>query len=378
MEHIFGKGAAQGGKGGSKPPPARGAVAGVKADYERFKQTGDYDPKNPNGVGMAWTHNFLNQKPWHPMSFKNRMKVWEHEQDKTEKDKIKEKAQAEFDAEQEYLKTLSYLSPEEQRRYREVQSVSFMYQKPPGLDAALARDAEAEKKKAAQQATLEAGPSSAAGAAGAGGSGAGVAGEGGAAAAAAGTAPAAAAAAAAAPDPGPSRAAMVDRLREDPFAAMLAAKAALANNPKFALAQPRDVGVFGGIRPDAHNQQLLTEDPVEVGAAAQDGSAELEFLLGLPPDQQLKALRRIAKKRKKEEEERKLREAEAVLRAAGYDLTAMEAGGGGGKSSKHKKKRFKSKGHKHKEEDKSRKSKKRRRGSDSGSGSDSSDSGDER
>mgnify|MGYP001806748686 CR=1 FL=1 len=36
--------------------------AGVKADYERLKQTGDYDPKNPNGVGMAWTHNFLNQK----------------------------------------------------------------------------------------------------------------------------------------------------------------------------------------------------------------------------------------------------------------------------------------------------------------------------
>ncbi|KAG2430230.1 hypothetical protein HXX76_010328 [Chlamydomonas incerta] len=376
MEHIFGKGAASG-KGGPKPPPSRGVVAGVKADYERLKQTGDYDPKNPNGTGMAWTHNFLNQKPWHPMSFKNRMKVWEHEQDKVEGDKIKEKAQAEFDAEQEYLKTLSYLSADEQRRYREVQSVSFMYQKPPGLDAALARDAEAEKKKAAQQAVLEAGPSAAAAAA-AGGSAAGAtagaagAGESGAVAAA----PAAAAAAAAGPDPAPSRAAMVDRLREDPFASMLAAQVALRNNPKFALAQPRDVGVFGGIRPDAHNQQLLKEDPVELDAAAQDGSAELEFLLGLPPDQQLKALRRIAKKRKKEEEERKLREAEAVLRAAGYDLTAMEGGGGGGgsKSSKHKKKRSKSKGHKHKEEDKSRKSKKRRRGSDSGSDSTDSDS----
>lgn len=40
---------------------------------------------------------------------------------------------------------------------------------------------------------------------------------------------------------------------------------------RFALAQPRDVGVFGGIRPDAHNQQLLTEDPVEIDAAAQGG-----------------------------------------------------------------------------------------------------------
>ena len=40
--------------------------------------------------------------------------------------------QAEFDAEQEYFKTLSYLGMEEQKRYKEVQSVSFMYTKPPG------------------------------------------------------------------------------------------------------------------------------------------------------------------------------------------------------------------------------------------------------
>ena len=49
--------------------------------------------------------------------------------------------QAEFDAEQDYLRTLSYLSEEEQRKYRERQSVSFMYQKPPGLDAALSKEA---------------------------------------------------------------------------------------------------------------------------------------------------------------------------------------------------------------------------------------------
>ncbi len=48
-------------------------------------------------------------------------------------------AQAEFDAEQEYLKTLSYLSPEEQQKYTERQGVSFMYQKPPGYDAAMSK-----------------------------------------------------------------------------------------------------------------------------------------------------------------------------------------------------------------------------------------------
>ena len=49
--------------------------------------------------------------------------------------------QAEFDAEQEYLKTLSYLSPEDQQKYTERQGVSFMYQKPPGYDAAMSKTA---------------------------------------------------------------------------------------------------------------------------------------------------------------------------------------------------------------------------------------------
>ncbi|GIL54466.1 hypothetical protein Vafri_9992 [Volvox africanus] len=87
---------------------------------------------------------------------RNRMRVWEAEHEKSEANKAKEKAQAEFDAEQEYLKTLSYLSAEEQQRYREVQSVSFMYTKPPGLDAALVRDAEAEKKAEIQPAAAAA------------------------------------------------------------------------------------------------------------------------------------------------------------------------------------------------------------------------------
>ena len=43
--------------------------------------------------------------------------------------------QAEFQAEQEYLKTLSYLSPEEQERFKERQGVQFLYMKPPGADS---------------------------------------------------------------------------------------------------------------------------------------------------------------------------------------------------------------------------------------------------
>jgi hypothetical protein len=40
----------------------------------------------------------------------------------------------------QYLRTLSYLSEADRKAYADRQSVSFMYQKPPGLDAALSRD----------------------------------------------------------------------------------------------------------------------------------------------------------------------------------------------------------------------------------------------
>ncbi|GIL92244.1 hypothetical protein Vretimale_18467 [Volvox reticuliferus] len=324
---------------------------------------------------MAWTHHFLNQKPWHPMNFKNRMRAWEAEQDKAEATKAKEKAQAEFDAEQEYLKTLSYLSAEEQQRYREVQSVSFMYTKPPGLDAALARDAEVEKKKSSQQQQQQQqqlqGRASTANAANAGGGGGGGGGGG-----ALGRPDGPGGSSGRDADPQQERSAIVERLREDPFAAMLAAREALHNNPRLVVSrrqQQREAGVFGGLTADNPNQQLLGEEP---GMSGQGMDAELELLMQLPPDQQLKALKRISKRRKKEEQERKLREAEAVLRAAGYDLSGMAAiaggsGSGGAKhsGSEHKKKRSKSiKGHKHKDGGKSRKAK-RRRDSDSPSSS---------
>ncbi|GLC47322.1 hypothetical protein PLESTB_001219500 [Pleodorina starrii] len=393
MEHIFGRAP----KGPA--PPARGAVAGVKADMDRAKE--GFDARNPNGVGMAWTHNFLNQKPWHPMSFKNRMRAWEAEQAKSDADRSKEKAQAEFDAEQEYLKTLSYLSAEEQQRYREVQSVSFMYTKPPGLDAALARDAEAEKKKPSQP-KLEGPATAAATAGGSGGAAAGGGGSGGGpgpqqgGGGGGGGGPSSGGSGAGgggkgSDPPEQQRAAIVERLREDPFTAMLAAREALANNPRLAITRQREAGAFGGFSADATNQQLLGEEP---GAGAGQGGgvdAELGFLLQLPPEQQLRALKGIAKRRKKEEQERKLREAEQVLRAAGYDLSAVGAaaagsGGGGGSSRKHKhekkrkdKKRSKSKSKSKGEgegqgEDKARRAKKRRRRHSSDSGSSSSDS----
>ena len=52
----------------------------------------------------------------------------------------------EFEAEQDYMKTLSYLSPEEQKKHAARQAIAFMYQKPPGIDVV-------ERKAAAQAGT---------------------------------------------------------------------------------------------------------------------------------------------------------------------------------------------------------------------------------
>ena len=118
----------------SRPAPAMGVKDGIKKDVEAAKEGG----YNPNGVGVAWTHKFLNLKPWHPMNFRNREKVYLAEQRQYEDEQRKERGRQEFQAEQEYLKTISMLSAEEQERYKQRQSVSWLYQKPPGFDAAKA------------------------------------------------------------------------------------------------------------------------------------------------------------------------------------------------------------------------------------------------
>lgn len=70
-----------------------GTYTGIRADAKAakvVKETGQNAPGyNPQGLGAAWSHNFLNQKPWHPANFRNQAKVYEAEQNaiKAQKDK---------------------------------------------------------------------------------------------------------------------------------------------------------------------------------------------------------------------------------------------------------------------------------------------------
>lgn len=67
---------------------------------------------------------FLNKKPWHPGSYRNRKKVWTAEQEEKERLKKLEQRQEEYKAEQ---KERSDCGVQDGRN-----AVKFLYQKPPG------------------------------------------------------------------------------------------------------------------------------------------------------------------------------------------------------------------------------------------------------
>jgi hypothetical protein len=69
----------------------------------------------------AWSHDFLNKKPWHPLNFRNQIKRYEVEQAALKKEKVEAQAKAEFEAEQQYLDTLAHLPSQEADKYRHMQ-----------------------------------------------------------------------------------------------------------------------------------------------------------------------------------------------------------------------------------------------------------------
>jgi hypothetical protein len=67
------------------------------------------------------------------MSFRNRVRVWEAEQAANEKARLQEQARQQFEAEQNNLRNAALLTPAERTRYEQLQSVGWLYAKPPGF-----------------------------------------------------------------------------------------------------------------------------------------------------------------------------------------------------------------------------------------------------
>eukprot|EP01018_Ginkgo_biloba_P007755 Gb_19837 [translate_table: standard] len=105
----------------------------------------DYSSKS----GTAWSHSYLNQKPWHPLSYPNQKRKWIAEQSHAEKHRRSEEVAREFSQEQEFFRQTAAVSKKEKEKVEMMQAVSFMYMRPPGYNAESAKAAEIadEKKK---------------------------------------------------------------------------------------------------------------------------------------------------------------------------------------------------------------------------------------
>ncbi|KAG7621049.1 CBF1-interacting co-repressor CIR N-terminal domain [Arabidopsis suecica] len=103
----------------------------------------DYKTKS----GTAWSHSFLNQKPWHPLSYPNQRRKWIAEQTHAQHDRRAEEVAREFAQEQEFFKQAALISKKEREKIETMKAVSFMYVRPPGYDPESAKAAEYKDEK---------------------------------------------------------------------------------------------------------------------------------------------------------------------------------------------------------------------------------------
>ncbi|TKY70199.1 zinc finger CCHC domain-containing protein [Spatholobus suberectus] len=102
---------------------------------------GEVDYKNKSGT--AWSHSYLNQKPWHPLSYPNQRRKWIAEQTHANRQRRAE----EFAQEQEFFRQTALISNKEKEKAEMMQAVSFMYVRPPGYNAESAKAAEMNDEK---------------------------------------------------------------------------------------------------------------------------------------------------------------------------------------------------------------------------------------
>lgn len=116
---------------------------GLRLSKRIAKGEVDYSSK----AGTAWSHSYLNQKPWHPLSYPNQKRKWIAEQTDAEKQRRAEEVAREFSQEQEFFRQTAAISKKEKEKVEMMKAVSFMYMRPPGYNAESAKAAELEDER---------------------------------------------------------------------------------------------------------------------------------------------------------------------------------------------------------------------------------------
>ncbi|KAA8538736.1 hypothetical protein F0562_028369 [Nyssa sinensis] len=117
---------------------------------KRFSDKGgevDYKTK----AGTAWSHSYLNQKPWHPLSYPNQRRKWIAEQTHAQHDRRAEEVAREYAQEQEFFRQTALVSKKEKEKMEMMKAVSFMYVRPPGYNAESAKAAEIVDERRKQE-----------------------------------------------------------------------------------------------------------------------------------------------------------------------------------------------------------------------------------
>jgi hypothetical protein len=67
-------------------------------------------------AGTAWSHSYLNQKPWHPLSYPNQRRKWIAEQMHANHARRQEEVQREFAQEQEFFRQTALFSKKDKEK----------------------------------------------------------------------------------------------------------------------------------------------------------------------------------------------------------------------------------------------------------------------
>ncbi|KAK4794287.1 hypothetical protein SAY86_012281 [Trapa natans] len=111
--------------------------------------SGEVDYKTKSGT--AWSHSFLNQKPWHPLSYPNQRRKWIAEQLHAQRERRAEEISREYAQEQEFFRQTALISKKEKEKVEMMKAVSFMYVRPPGYNAESAKAAEIADEQKRQE-----------------------------------------------------------------------------------------------------------------------------------------------------------------------------------------------------------------------------------
>ncbi|CAM8964982.1 unnamed protein product [Rhodiola kirilowii] len=120
--------------------------------FEDDKGGGEVDYKTK--AGTAWSHNFLNQKPWHPLSYQNQRRKWIAEQTHAQCQRRAEEVAREYAQEQDFFRQNALISQKEKEKVETMKAVSFMYVRPPGYDPESAKAAEIADQMRKQKSSL--------------------------------------------------------------------------------------------------------------------------------------------------------------------------------------------------------------------------------